>query len=69
MKRSEMVKLLERNFGAIGFLILDVVEQAGMLPPSSEWLIENTPELMRWSEVADYHNWDPEEDDLYVGPY
>lgn len=40
--------------------VLADIEKAGMLPPATDWLIKNHPEEMIWSEVNDYHLWEPE---------
>jgi hypothetical protein len=42
--------------------ILDLLEEVGMLPPPTDWLVKNRPQEMTWSEVHDYHIWEPEEE-------
>lgn len=42
--------------------ILESLEGLGMLPPSTNYFVDNFPEKMLWSEVADYHRWEPEDD-------
>jgi len=72
MKRSEMVDILKQEldkYDAPGTSedhtrlaehMLSTVELFDMLPPSSDWLIDNHPERMHWDEVHDYYLWEPE---------
>ena len=43
--------------------VLEGIEKVGMLPPSTDYFIRNQPLgfTQTWEEVADYHQWEPEE--------
>lgn len=65
MKRSEMIdKIMEVIDGDDSYplarSILAKIEQLGMLPPSTDWLVNNQPDRMTWETAHDYHLWEPE---------
>lgn len=71
MKRSDMLAIIKEMMDAyhpinlldhksMAKIILDSIEKAGMLPPSTNWWVDNCPDTMTWEEVNDYHQWEPE---------
>jgi hypothetical protein len=42
--------------------LLDKVEEAGMLPPMTNWLVENHPEQQIGEDPHDHHLWEPEDE-------
>jgi hypothetical protein len=71
MKKSEMVAKIELflrlNHASDRHLnkaedIVRMIERAGMLPPSTDYFVNNYPDEMHWEEVHDFHRWEPEYD-------
>lgn len=76
MKRSEiiikLIKEIELMRGVVdGYYVypedeqianrlLTKLEKIGMLPPKTDWLVNNFPDKMTWEQVNDYHMWEPE---------
>ena len=40
--------------------IIRMIENAGMIPQSTDYFVKNYPEEMHWEQVHDYHRWEPE---------
>lgn len=40
--------------------ILDICEYLGMLPPSTDYFINNCLLEMNWDSINDYHLWEPD---------
>ena len=71
MKRSEMLDVIGDVFDkfdgewySLAEDILTAIENAGMLPPSTDYFVNHEPEGFQqtWDSVADYHLWEPEDD-------
>lgn len=73
MKRSKMLRLLEKDIKFCKYAdedleperLLATIENAGMLPPATDYFIKNQPDgfTQTWEEVNDYHNWEPEDEE------
>lgn len=64
MKRSDMLRILWESINEVenAETLLDRIEAAGMLPPHTDWFVNNKPDEMHWSEIHDYYQWEPEDD-------